>query len=194
MSMAGLSPPRSRDEIEAAVRGFSASDWVRLRKIAKFYANVGAIEADDLIQEAMMRALSTRTCPSHVDVVRFLAETMRSIAHGEREKMRPVAQFVPVSRTGDSVDQGTELVDEGDAAEAVLILKQDAAHCVATYGAIRTLFEDDPIAKDVLEGLLEDLTPAEIQELTGLDATGYDSKRRLIRRRIEKAYPKGWKL
>jgi RNA polymerase sigma-70 factor (ECF subfamily) len=193
LSTAGLAPTRSRDEIEAAIRGLRPPDWARLRKVARFHANAGAIEADDLLQEAMMRALSTRACPAHVDVVRFIAEAMRSIAHDQRKKQKPVAELVPIARTGEAFETGVDLVDESEGPEDGLITKQDAAHYAVTYDAIQALFEDDPIAKDVLEGLLEDMTPGEIRELTGLDQTGYDSKRRLIRRRIEKAYPKGWK-
>ena len=33
----------------------------------------------------------------------------------------------------------------------------------------------------------------EVRELTGLDKTAYDSKRKLIRRRIDKKYPEGFK-
>lgn len=193
MTTAGPAPTRSRDEIEATIRGLSQPEWARLRKVARLYANAGAIEADDLLQEAMMRAISTRACPAHVDVVRFIAEAMRSIAHDQRKKQKPVAELVPIARTGEAFETGVDLVDESEGPEDGLITKEDSAHYAVTYDAIRALFEDDPIAKDVLEGLLEDMTPVEIRELTGLDQTGYDSKRRLIRRRIEKAYPKGWK-
>lgn len=140
-----------------------------------------------------MRALTTRACPAHVDIIRFLAEAMRSIAHGERKRTKPVAEFVTIAQTGAAAEQGVILVDEGEDPETYLIVKQDAAHYTAAYNAIRALFEDDPIAKDVLDGLLEDLTPDQIRDLINLDQTGYDSKRRLIRRRIERAYPKGWK-
>ena len=40
---------------------------------------------------------------------------------------------------------------------------------------------------------MEEMTAEEMRELTGLDKTGYDSKRKLIRRRIDKQYPEGWK-
>jgi RNA polymerase sigma-70 factor (ECF subfamily) len=32
----------------------------------------------------------------------------------------------------------------------------------------------------------------ELRALCELDVTAYNSKRRLVRRRIEKAFPKGW--
>jgi RNA polymerase sigma-70 factor (ECF subfamily) len=33
----------------------------------------------------------------------------------------------------------------------------------------------------------------ELRAYTGLDKTAYDSKRKLIRRRLNKAYSEGWK-
>jgi RNA polymerase sigma-70 factor (ECF subfamily) len=55
------------------------------------------------------------------------------------------------------------------------------------------LFKDDPVARDLLEGIMEDFDADELRELTGLDKTAYASKRRLIRRTIDKHYPGGWK-
>lgn len=193
MSAAGLAPIRSRDEIEAAIRSLGAPQWARLRKIAGIYARAGAIEAEDLLQEAIARALSTRTCPADVDVVRFLNLAMRSIADGEREKLKAVTKLIPVAQTGEQGEGECDLVDEGNSPDETLIAKQEAAASFATYQAIRALFDDDPVAKDVLDGLLEDLSVEEIRELTGLDKTGYESKRKLIRRRIDRAYPGGWK-
>lgn len=37
------------------------------------------------------------------------------------------------------------------------------------------------------------MTAEELRELTGLSLTAYNSKRRLIRRRIDNAFPQGWK-
>jgi RNA polymerase sigma-70 factor (ECF subfamily) len=74
-----------------------------------------------------------------------------------------------------------------------MIASQWADQCVGTHAAIIALFEDDPIAKLVLEGVMEELTVDEMRELTGLDKIAYDSKRKLIRRRIDKQYPGGWK-
>ena len=53
---------------------------------------------------------------------------------------------------------------------------------------VLALFDDDPQAQDILEGTMEDMTMEELRELTGLSQTAYDSKRRLIRRRIDRAY------
>ena len=55
-----------------------------------------------------------------------------------------------------------------------------------------SLFEDDEIAQLILEGMMEGIEGEELRELTDLDNTAYQSKRRLIRRRIDKKFPKGW--
>ena len=55
-----------------------------------------------------------------------------------------------------------------------------------------SLFEDDEIAQVILEGMMEGIEGEELQELTDLDNTAYQSKRRLIRRRINRKYPEGW--
>ena len=54
------------------------------------------------------------------------------------------------------------------------------------------LFDDDPQARDIVEGTIAGMTADDMRELTGLDKKAYDSKRKLIRRRIDKKYPDGW--
>jgi DNA-directed RNA polymerase specialized sigma24 family protein len=181
---------RSRDEIAAAIRFLTPADLARLKMVARKYAFGRPIEPDDLLQEAYLRALSSRACPAHVDIVKFLAEAMRSIAHGEAEKVEHKATFVPVTTTGGPDDEACAVPDEADA-EMQMIAAERAERCVAAHATIVALFDDDPIAKLVLEGMMDELTAEDVHELTGLDRAAYDSKRKLIRRRIDKHYPEG---
>lgn len=72
---------RSPDGIEDAVRAFSDADWVRLKRTAQRYA-ISPLESDDLIQEAIMRALAgTRKCPKDVDVARFLGQGRKNASN-----------------------------------------------------------------------------------------------------------------
>jgi DNA-directed RNA polymerase specialized sigma24 family protein len=182
---------RSTEQVSDAIRGLSPADWARLRKVAHRYAFGRPIEPLDLLQEALFRAISTRTCPDHVDVVRFLAEAMRSIAHGESEKA--VLELVSIAKSGEAGGEFDNLPDHTPGPEACMISAEHAEMCEQVCVAIRSLFDDDPIAKDILDGLSEGFSAEEIRELTGLDKTAYDSKRKLIRRRIDKHYPQGWK-
>ncbi len=192
MNSGQVAATRTRDEIAAAIRSLTAVDLARLKMVARKYAFGRPIEPDDLLQEAYARALDSRACPSHVDVVKFLAEAMRSIAHGEAEKVEHKVTLVRIAKTGGPYDADS-IKDEADNAETRMIAAQRAERCIATHAAVVALFDDDPTAQLVLEGMMEEMTTEEMRELTGLDKTGYDSKRKLIRRRIDKQYPEGWK-
>lgn len=181
---------RSRDEIASAIRALTPVEWGRLRLVARKYAAGRPIEADDLLQEAIVRAVDSRVCPAHVDVVRFLAEAMRSIAHGESERVEHRLVLVPVAKTGEPPVEVLAVPDPAPHAEACMISEEDAARIRKT---ILALFDDDPQARDIVEGTMEEMTAEELRELTGLSLNAYNSKRRLIRRRIDNAFPQGWK-
>ncbi len=190
MSTGQAAATRSRDEIACAIRAFTPADWARLRAVAQFYSAGRPIDAKDLLQEAMARAIDSRACPAHIDVVKFLAEAMRSIAHGESEKAEHRLVLVRAPKGEDLPAEGMVVPDPTLSAEGRMLSEEGAA---TIRQAILALFDDDPVARDIVEGTMEDMTAEELRELTGLNQTAYDSKRRLIRRRIDKAYPQGWK-
>ena len=188
VSLQEAASAKSRAEIVEAIRGLSPTDWVRLKKVAAYYARP-AIPAQDLLQEALVRALDgSRVCPVHVDAVRFLAEAMRSIADGEQEKAERRPALVPIEESGGA----TEAMNCPDPAPGVEARIAQAEQESRMRADLLALFEDDPAAKDIVEGTIEGMTAEELRELTGLDRTAYDSKRKLIRRRIDKRYPEGW--
>ena len=172
----------SPEEIAQAIDALSNADWVRLKKVAQYYSRP-AVSAEDLLQEVFARALAgDRTCPEGVDVVRFLAEAMRSIADGEQEKSRELVAF--------DGDDGAALPASADMETEMASAEQYEA----ILGQILSLFEDDPVAKEIVDGITAEFTAEELRELTGLDQRAYNSKRRLMRRRIDKRFPEGWKL
>ena len=193
MSLGQAASTRSRDEIAAAIRAFTPADWARLKRVAAKYAFARPVSPDDLIQEAFLRALDTRVCPADVDVVKFLAEIIRSVADGEAEKIEHKAKLVPIANTGGPGDLVYDIADEASDAEALLLEAEHAERCVAAHAGLITLFDDDPTAQLILEGMMDDMEGEELRELTGLDKVAYDSKRRAVRRKIAKHYPNGWK-
>lgn len=193
MSLSQAATTRSRDEVAAAIRAFTPADWARLKRVAAKYAFARPISPEDLIQEAFMRALDTRVCPSDIDVVKFLAEIIRSVADGEAEKVEHKSRLVPIANTGGADDLAYDIADEAANAEARLIEAEHAERCVAAHAGLVALFDDDPTAQLILEGMMDDMAGEELRELTGLDKVAYDSKRKAIRRKIAKHYPNGWK-
>lgn len=179
----------STAEIAEAIRQLSEADWGRLRKVAHRFARPD-VSANELIQEAFFRSLTgTRRCPRAVSVVRFLAEAMRSVAHGEQEKSstRSEKGLVDV----ESLELAETITgDDSVTPETALIEAEGYERIVA---ALQGMFADDEIARNLIEGLDADLSRSEICELLEIDETTYNSKRRTIRRRIEKRFPEGWK-
>jgi DNA-directed RNA polymerase specialized sigma24 family protein len=179
---------RSREEIEEAIRTLPVAGWLRLRKVAAMLCLRRPLDAEDLLQETFTRALNgSRKCPVHVDVVIFLAEAMHSIAsdaakarirHPER---RAIALITDDGLTVDPPDC------RPNAAEA---LESDREVRDITQ-AIVALFAEDPVAQVMVEGIMEGMEGEELREVTGLSKIAFASKRRLIRRRIEKAFPDG---
>ena len=153
------------------------------------------VEANDLLQMAFTSALDEdgRTCPANVDVVKFLAEAMRSIADGEVDKAKRRVVLVPVPKAGgveDGEEEEVEFPDDRPNVEQRYISAENVAEM---RGTVLALFDDDPMARDLADGVMADMTTEELRELTGLDETAYASKRRLIRRRIDATFPKGLK-
>lgn len=169
---------RTRADFEAAIAGFSEGDLARLDGIARSFAFSTGWDSDDLFQEAIERTLrGTRNCPTSVDVVKHLADTMSSIADTERSKGRNQQPHVPIVQPG--LDLAEDPPSPTWSAEDTLAYQAEQAELLA-------LFDDDPIAREMVEGILADFDTDQLKELTGLQGTAYDSKRTLIRRRLQK--------
>lgn len=182
---------RSRDEIAALIRALTDAQWIRLRKASAYFAWVHSLSGDDLLQEAFCRALAgSRKCPNNVDLVRFLVEAMRSIANGEAEKVENQVDVIPVVQPGALVDGAVDLKDAKEShEESMMATESDEAIRQALLG----LFPNDHQARDLVDGILTGYEGEELRTLTDLDLKGYASKRRFMRRTIDKHYPQGRK-
>jgi DNA-directed RNA polymerase specialized sigma24 family protein len=185
-------PVRSRDQIVASVRDLTEAQWIRLRKASAYFARVCDLSPDDLLQEAFCRALAGgRKCPSNVDLVRFLVQAMRSIANGEAEKVENEVDVIPLVQPGVLVDGAVDPKDSKESQEeSMMAAESDEAIRQALLG----LFPTDRQARDLVDGILAGYEGEELRALTDLDLQGYASKRRFMRRTIDKHYPDGRKL
>ncbi len=151
-------------EAGAAIRSLAGRDKVALMKIARLYAKKTPYGHEDLLQEAMCRVLGgARAWPRNLAALPFLRGVVRSIAWEWRTE--------PPQTPGDSADPYGE---------------ERRANAGLDVAKIIALFDDDPIAQMIVRGMLEGARGQELQELSGLDKTEYESKRTKIRRRIEK--------
>ena len=171
------------------MRDLTDAQWIRLRKASAYFAWVYDRSGDDLLQEAFCRALAgSRKCPSTVDLVRFLVQAMRSIANGEAEKIENQVDVLPVVEPGASVDGAVDLTDSQESQEESMIAAESDE---AIRQALLGLFPNDRHARDLVDAILVGYEGEELRVLTDLDHTGYASKRRFMRRTIDKHYPEG---
>lgn len=184
-------PIRSRDEIAASIRDLTEAQWIRLRKASAYFAWAYNFSSDDLLQEAFYRAFAgSRKWPSNVDLVRFLVEAMRSIANGEAEKVENQIDVIPVVQPGALVEGAVDVKDSKESQEETMIAAESDE---AIRQTLLGLFPNDRQARDLVDGILAGYEGEELRTLTDLDQKGYASKRRLVRRTIDKHHPRGRK-
>jgi DNA-directed RNA polymerase specialized sigma24 family protein len=184
-------PIRSRDEIAASIRDLTEAQWIRLRKASAYFAWAYNFSSDDLLQEAFYRAFAgSRKWPSNVDLVRFLVEAMRSIANGEAEKVENQIDVIPIVQPGALVEGAVDVKDSKESQEETMIAAESDE---AIRQTLLGLFPNDRQARDLVDGILAGYEGEELRTLTELDQKGYASKRRLMRRTIDKHHPRGRK-
>jgi DNA-directed RNA polymerase specialized sigma24 family protein len=186
----------SMQEMNEALSSLSDADLIRLGRIARRRC-LGRINPDDLLQQSFVAALDgSRNCPRDIGMIAFLAGTMRSLASSWFKSLTRSPELQMLSTSDDDCDEISVHLDKPTNepnADQKLISEQEEA---AIRTAILSLFADDELARLIVEGDMEGIDADELRELTVLNVTAYNSKRRLrlIRRRIDKAYPEGWKL
>ena len=153
-------------QVERALASLSDGEKIALMKIARLYARKTPYDKEDLIQEALARVLGGRRAWSKgTGPVLFLGGVIRSIAW-EWKSEGPL-----------DLTPSTDLkVEERNANAAI-----DAAKIVA-------LFDDDPVARNMVAAMMDGARGEELQAISRLGKVAYESKRTKIRRRVEKFY------
>jgi DNA-directed RNA polymerase specialized sigma24 family protein len=156
----------SQGEVVASVMALTHGQKTALFKVANLYARKTAYSCEDLVQEAYSRVLAgDRKWRSDLSAVAFLSGVMRSIAwEWKRDDDFPVTD--------------AELSDEGVEARGV-VARLDVQR-------VLSLFDDDPAAKQLAVEMMIGASAEEMQVTCGMNQTEYESKRKKIRRRIEK--------
>jgi hypothetical protein len=190
----------SPDEVRDALRSLSEPDHRRLAKAARLFmrfhpALAGEYEAGDLLQMAVLAALQgTRKWPKNwVDFVKFLAETMRSIASNESRKLREGMQThtVPEGEGGPSdvdvrqADALENAISETPTPDQALLQKEHEAESLTKITLLRAQFADDEEIARIFELQLAGLSKREIRERLGMDSTRFWTADRRLTRRIE---------
>jgi hypothetical protein len=158
---------RTQPEAVTAIAQLTAGEKIAIMKIARLYARGTPYDHEDLIHEAFARVLEGRRMwPRHLNATTFFGGVLRSIAW-EWRCDRPA-------------ETAAGIASEDHGADAAL----DAQKILA-------IFDDDPVAKRIVLGMMEGARGEELQAASGLGRREYESKRTKIRRRIEKFFDDG---
>jgi len=183
-------PVLTAQEVQEALAALTVADLLRLERAAVTYAVGIGVEARDVVNEAIRRALDgTRKCPKDLPFLNFLVGAMRSMAWAARESGKEAPVIESMSSTLDDSELLTELRSTDRNAEEALLACEDSQKRLK---ALEALFQDDEDAQLVLLGDLEGMDAAEIRALGGWDEGAFATIRRRMRRRINAAFPKGW--
>jgi DNA-directed RNA polymerase specialized sigma24 family protein len=157
---------------------------------AKWYVRWTALDYEDLLQETYTRAFAgTRRCPRHVDVLKFLDETMRSIRGDWVEQWNREHGAI----SGTAKKYGEEIFNADPRSSELNPELYTLFHDVAS------LFGQDLEAERIYAGMLAGLRGAELQLHSGIaNKTHYESKRKFVRRRLDQYFsesniPPRWK-
>lgn len=189
---AGSAVHQPREDVRAALKGMSQAEWIRLRRIADILTRSKATAVNDLIQETSARVLGdTRPWPVNIPFFAFFAGVMKSVASEEVQKLKRAREGgsgvrEPLSLHDEVGGLAFDPPDLGPNAEQVLLQREAATE---TKAEILALFHDDPVAMMMVEGKMEGMEGEELRELVGLQITNFQSKNKLIRRRMLKLSP-----
>jgi hypothetical protein len=180
----------SAAEAADLVRSMSDVDKVRFVKASHYYSFGGARSPKDLRQEVIRRTIEgVRRCPIGISMVTFLNQAMRSIAFSDRKAVERAPKLIAVPNDG----PGSGVLDGIDPRLSPEDLMIQEATRSEIKAAVLAVFDDDAVGAVLAEGIMEGMEGEELRELVDLGVKEFATKRRFVRRRIDKAFPRGWK-
>ena len=177
------------EEILITLKGLTKENMTGLIKAASVHMqNTRFSEPMDLIHEAMDLLLrGERHWPKNMAFGPFMFATMRSIANSQRQRK----EFRSHDSYEEMCDFGQSGIDCHPSAEEVAMSRERSSLLkILMLDAKRTLDAEDTNAHIVLGALMEDRTPAQICEATGMTIDEYkEARQRTLRHARRRAKP-----
>jgi hypothetical protein len=187
-------PSLDPTEIDAALDALSREDKLRLHAAEAKYRRGTRFDPGTLFEEACDRAKDGRRhCPKDVPFMKFISETMSSIAYHDRGHWWKTLQLVDEEELIDE----EKLTAPSDLSayhtpEDHLIAQQAANEMKQMVTRVHDLLWRKPSAQCVIRGWLDGLRGRKLRAAIGLTQKEYDSIFKRIRALMERLYP-GWK-
>ena len=162
----------TKPQVRAAIATIDFRANSKLMRMARFRAFTAGIDAEDILQEAILRALTSRSCPAGLKMEYFLMAVMRSIASA-----------IIARRKRDEARYCSEL----DLVVSPLA-PDDACEIAERAAAWRQAFDDvvagSPEIERVADGIDQGLCGKALCEFANTDRARLASVRKTIKRRV----------
>src|SRR5258708_6946145 len=193
-------PVASPDEVRDAVRNLSDPAHRRLAKAAHAFLHrypelarqVEPQELVDMAVEAAIKPTGRKWPKLRIDIVKFLAEAMRSIAFNEARKLRRGTRLIPETDLqapcSDQPAGGVleSLAEPTPGAEELHLEQDKEAKAQAVLALFRAqLAVEDKESSQILELRLQGLSKAEIRKQLRMSDKAFWTADRRLTRRIE---------
>tara|TARA_Y100000813_G_C24015574_1_gene282604 strand:+ start:39 stop:614 length:576 start_codon:yes stop_codon:yes gene_type:complete len=179
----------SRHEVEAAIKGLTEADHLRILKYANLKAQGLDCSNQELINEAFALALNPagekhfrRWRKGQLPFLHLILGAIRSTASNWRKKKKSDPHFVEPNAVEDepaSMAKSRELELSQHLVRKEMLQK------------IKDEFRNDQLVLDIIDGFAERMARAEIIEVLEIDENTYDAAARRLRRKANSLYPKG---
>ena len=184
----------TRDQIVEALSAMSAADTARVVKAAKWFSGRAEMPWEDLSQEAVLRAMDTRTCARGTPVVAFLCGIMRSIASEParaREKARRECGL-QVEYKGTYGEEGLPEPWDGDPSTEDTALSR-VMHA-RQLEKVAVCLKGDEQLQLLVEAEFEGFRGKELEQLFSTDTKGIAALKKRLARTLRSAFPGGVQL
>lgn len=173
----GNFPLRTHAEIRAALATMDIGRGSPVWRSARFHASRAGpdADADDLLQEAMMRALTTRKCSSRICIEHFITGIMRSLASAiirtqEAKMAGPGVRYpIDIDQVASEAPSPFEELDRQSRSQACQL-------------ALDAIAKGRPAAVAIIDGLGQGLQGEALASFADIDAAELSNVRRFIKR------------
>ena len=189
------------DDIRHAIEALSVADRTRLKAAARTCLPGSEYKGlEDLLNEAVLRTLRAaqgedgRRWRKDVEFLAHVIMTMKGLADDSRKSVYVKKTKAAAAADGRLAEEAlgaqghahpdfvTQVVDAEERAEA-------ADQAKADLEKIDAHFADDPEVQWLLMGHKDNLSAADVRELSGMDPVTYATARRRFRRGLNKLFP-----
>lgn len=173
-------------EIRDSLDSLTKADLARLDLAARGFSSLCGLDADDLLHEALSRALEgRRTCKRGTPIIPFICGVMESLASQEIEARKSGNRPVTLLRNGEPVLPDAPALTPTPEQSAISAIDDRPVLAAIAAGA-----EGDEQLQLLIEGIYDGMRGVNLQELLGVDAKGLATLYKRLSRLLNRSKPK----